>query len=185
MENSFLNDDDLAEWERRNEDERLEAEKNKQRFALDLASASQRLYELENDIQGQRGAFSQWLRVAHELNEDFTRPFAEVVGEICDAIRYADRQYGREIALRLYNSQEIILPDEIRRAAQYLSYGGRFESLKGLAQVGFFEADYSHEELLCAINFMNAGGAVIDVFRIVKHESTDSQPGGKCTLTLY
>ena len=37
MENSFLNDDDLAEWERRNEEERLEAEENKQRFALDLA----------------------------------------------------------------------------------------------------------------------------------------------------
>ena len=52
MENSFLNDDDLVEWERRNEKERLEAEKNKQRFALDLASASQQLYELENDIQG-------------------------------------------------------------------------------------------------------------------------------------
>lgn len=185
MENSFLNDDDLAEWERRNEEERLEAEENKQRFALDLASASQQLYALENDIQGQRGAFSQWLRVAHELNEDFTRPFAEVVGEICDAIQYADRQYGREIALQLYNSQEVILPDEIRRAAQYLSYGGRFEALRGLARAGFFEQYLSHEELLCAINFMNAGGAAIDVFRIVKHESTGTQTGGKCTLTLY
>lgn len=185
MENSFLNDDDLSEWERRNEEERLEAEKNKQRFALDLASASQQLYELENDIQGQRGAFSQWLRVVHELNEDFARPFAEVVNEICDAIRYADRQYGREIALRLYNSQEVILPDEIRRAAQYLSHGGRFESLRELARVGLFEQDHSHEELLRAINFMNAGGTAIDVFRVVKHESTDVQPGGKCILTLY
>ena len=104
MENSFLNDDDLAEWERRNEEERLEAEENKQRFALDLASASQQLYALENDIQGQRGAFSQWLRVAHELNEDFTRPFAEVVGEICDhpvcgpSVRPGDRPAALQFA---------------------------------------------------------------------------------------
>lgn len=185
MEDSFLDEDFLEELEHRDMEERLEAEENKRRFALDLASASQQLYALENDIQGQRGAFSQWLRIAHELNEDFSRPFAEVVVEICDAIRYTDCQYGREIALQLYNSQEIILPDEIRRAAQYLSYGGRFESLRRLAKVGFFETDYSHEEGLLAINFMNTGGAAIDVFRIVKHESMDSQPGGKCTLTLY
>ena len=65
MENSFLDDDVLEELERRDIEERLESEENKRRFALDLASASQQIYALENDIQGQHGTFSQWLRVAH------------------------------------------------------------------------------------------------------------------------
>ena len=177
MENSFLDDDVLEELERRDIEERLESEENKRRFALDLASASQQIYALENDIQGQQGTFSQWLRVAHELNEDFARPFAEVGGEICGASRYADRQYSREIALQLYNSQEVILPDEIRRAAQYLSHGGRFESLRGLAEVGLFEQDLSQEEMLRAIDFMNAGGASTDVLRAMKHGPADTQAG--------
>lgn len=114
-----------------------EIAENKRRFAADLASASQQLYRLENDIQGQSGTFSQWLRIAHELNEDFERPYAEVVNEICDAVRYVDHQYGREIAQQLYNSNRIILASEIREAAQYLSLGGRFENLAELARVGF------------------------------------------------
>ena len=114
-----------------------EIAENKRRFAADLASASQQLYRLENEIQGQSGTFSQWLRIAHELNEDFERPYAEVVNEICDAVRYVDHQYGQEIAQQLYNSNRIILASEIREAAQYLSLGGRFENLAELARVGF------------------------------------------------
>ena len=61
------------------EAQKSEIAENKRHFAVDLASASQQLYRLENDIQGQSGAFSQWLRIAHELNEDFVQPYAEVV----------------------------------------------------------------------------------------------------------
>ena len=153
---------------------RSEVSENKQRFAADLASAAQQLYELEQEIQGQNGAFGQWLRAAYELNEDFEQPFAEVVDGICGAIREADRQYGREIAQQLYHSQEIIIASEIRRAARYLSYGGQFESLNGLANAGFFEWDPSHEEMLRAVAFMNAGGADQDAFQAAKHGTADT-----------
>lgn len=154
---------------------RSEIEKNKQHFAVDMASAARQLYALENDLQGQSGTFSEWLRAAYELNEDFELSFAEVVNEICDAIQYADRQYGREIAQQLYNSLKIIIADEIRRAARYLSYGGRLESLSGLARVGFFEWDPSHEEVLRAVAFVNAGGAFEDAVHAAKHGCADTQ----------
>lgn len=162
-----------------------EIAENKRRFAADLASASHQLYRLENDIQGQSGTFSQWLRIAHELNEDFDRPYAEVVNEICDAVRYVDHQYGREIAQQLYNSNRIILASEIREAAQYLSLGGRFENLAELAHVGFFMGETSQDEMRCAIAFMNAGGAAEDVFQAVKLGSADTQAKDEHSLSLY
>lgn len=158
---------------------RSEIEKNKQHFAVDMASAARQLYALENDLQGQSGTFSEWLRAAYELNEDFELSFAEVVNEICDAIQYADCQYGREIAQQLYNSLRIIIADEIRRAARYLSYGGRLESLSGLARVGFFEWDPSHEEMLRAVAFVNAGGAFEDAVHAAKHECAGTQANQK------
>ena len=167
------------------ETQRSEIAENKRRFAADMASASQQLYALENDIQGQSGTFSQWLRIAHELNEDFEQPYAEVVNEICDAIRYVDQQYGREIAQQLYNSNRIILASEIREAAQYLSLGGRFEDLAELAHVGFFMEENSRDEMCCAITFMNSGGAAEDVFRAIKLRSVDTQAKNEHSLALY
>lgn len=160
------------------------AAENKQRFAADLASAAQQVYELEQEIQGRSGTFGQWLRAAYELNEDFEQPFAEAVDGICGAIREADRQYGREIAQQLYHSQEIILASEIRRAARYLSYGGQFEALSGLANAGFFEWDPGHEEMLRAVAFMNAGGAEQDAFQAAKQRTADTPARDECPMTL-
>lgn len=167
------------------ETQRSEIAENKRRFAADLASASQQFYRLENDIQGQSGIFSQWLRIAHELNEDFEQPYAEVVNEICDAIRYVDQQYGREIAQQLYNSNRIILALEIREAAQYLSLGGRFEDLAELAHVGFFMEENSRDEMCCAIAFMNSGGAAENVFQAVNLGAVETPTKDEHSLALY
>lgn len=96
---------------------RSEVSENKQRFAADLASASQQLYELEKELQGAEGAFSKWLRSMYEVNMDFEIPFLEAVDEVCCAIRYVDQQYGRDIAQQLYNTNRIVLASELRQAA--------------------------------------------------------------------
>lgn len=103
---------------------RSEVSENKQRFAADLASASQQLYELEKELQGAEGAFSKWLRSMYEVNMDFEIPFLEAVDEVCCAIRYVDQQYGRDIAQQLYNTNRIVLASELRQA-RTISVPGR------------------------------------------------------------
>lgn len=164
---------------------RSEVSENKQRFAADLASASQQLYELEKELQGAEGAFSKWLRSMYEVNMDFEIPFLEAVDEVCCAIRYVDQQYGRDIAQQLYNTNRIVLASELRQAAQYLSLGGRFEDLAELAYVGFFMGESSQDEMCCAITFMNSGGAAEDVFRATKLGSVDTQAKDEHSLALY
>lgn len=164
---------------------RSDVSENKERFAADLASASQQLYELEKELQGAEGAFSKWLRSTYEINMDFEIPFSEAVDEVCCAIRYVDQQYGRGIAQQLYNTNRIVLASEIRQAAQYLSLGGRFEDLAGLACVGFFMGESSQDEMCCAITFMNSGGAVEDVFRAIEFGSVDTQAKDEHSLAIY
>lgn len=148
---------------------------NKALLSRDLASGSLQLYTLEKELQGQDGAFSEWLRAAYEINEDFEQPLAEVINEICASLREADHQYGRAIAQQLYNTQKIILPAEIRNAAHFLSLGGRFESLGDLARAGFFMEEYGHDAMERAVQFMNAGGAAHEAWRQTQKKEAASQ----------
>lgn len=151
---------------------------NKALLSHDLASGSLQLYALEKELQGQDGAFSEWLRAAYEINEDFEQPLAEVINEICASLRDADHQYGRTIARRLYNTQAVILPAEIRNAAHFLSLGGQFESIGGLASVGFFMEEYGHGAMERVVQFMNAGGAADEAWRQTREEAPAQQVAG-------
>ena len=161
-----------------------EAAANRARLGSDLASGVRQLYALEQELHGQGGTIGEWLRAAYEINEDFEQPLAEVVGEICDALREADRRCGRSIAQQLYDTQTIILPTEIKNAAHYLSIGGRFESFSDLAHVGFLMDDPGHDVMARAADFMNAGGSAEEVFEHTRDPRTagPQEDGGSPTL---
>lgn len=156
---------------------------NKRCFAADLVSAAERLYALENHIQGRPGAFAQWLRIAYEINEDFDQRFSKVANEICEAIQDSDRVYGRAIAKYLYNTQTIVLPSELRRAAHYLSCGGNTGTLADLADAGFFGADSTHDELCRIVAYMNAGGSADHAAYAGEHTNTALERNGFMTLS--
>lgn len=156
----------------------VERSHNKALLSHDLASGSRQLYALEKELRGQDGAFGEWLRAAYEINEDFEQPLAEVINEICASLRDADHQYGRAIAQRLYNTQAVILPAEIRNAAHFLSLGGQFESLAGLARVGFFMEEFGHDAVERVVKFMNAGGSADEAWRQTREEALGQQAAG-------
>lgn len=159
-------------------------QKNRNQFSQDMAYGTRQLYTLEQELGGEHGAFSEWLRAAYEINEDFEQPFAEVVDEICAALRYADQRCGRVVALRFYNTQDIILPTEIRAGADYMALGGRFESLRSLAEVGFFIGPkHTKEELARAVQYMNASGTADSVFEAIQ-SSPEPEQEGQCPMTL-
>lgn len=164
-----------------------ECTKNRAHLGRDLASGSRQLYELEKELRGQDGAFSDWLRAAYEINEDFEQPLAEVIGQVCASLREVDRKYGSAIAQQLYNTQAIILPTEIGSAAHFLSLGGHFEFLARLAQVGFFMEDYKHDAMARAVQFMNGGGAADEVYQQIQETDAPErqEDGGPHPLSQW
>lgn len=90
---------------------------NKRKFSSDLSQGIRQFYALEQGLGGQDGTFSEWIRAAYEINEDFDQSFAEVVSGLCGAFHDTDAQYGRDISRQLYNTLAVVLPAEIRSAA--------------------------------------------------------------------
>lgn len=160
-----------------------EAQENKQRFHTDLAYAARQLFALETELGGQEGVFAEWLRAAYELNEDFERPFAEEVDELCAAFRDAAHQYGQSIAQQLYHSQAVILPTEIRNAAHYLSLGGSLDHVPALASVGFLMESEDHDSMIRAVKYMNSGGDAANAYYAAQGEPfEDHSP--QCRQTM-
>lgn len=141
-----------------------EVRENKERFHTDLAYAARQLYTLEKELGGQEGKFAEWLQSSYEINEDFQRPYAEEVDELCAAFRDAEHQYSQSIAQQLYNSQAVILPTEIRNAAHYLSLGGCLDHVPALATVGFLMESEDHDSMIRAVKYMNSGGDAVNVY---------------------
>ena len=131
---------------------------NRQRFGRDLSQGVLQLYSLERELGGRDGTFSKWTQAAYELNEDFEQPFAEAVSELCLAFRDVKQKYGQDIACQLYNSMSVILPSEIRNAAQYLNFGGNMDHIPALAEVGFLMGELDDVVAERAAEYMNAGG---------------------------
>lgn len=131
---------------------------NRQRFCRDLSQGVLQLYSLERELGGRDGTFSKWTQAAYELNEDFEQPFAEAVSELCLAFRDVKQKYGQDIACQLYNSMSVILPSEIRNAAQYLNFGGNMDHIPALAEVGFLMGEMDDGVAERAAAYMNAGG---------------------------
>ena len=131
---------------------------NKRKFSSELPQGIRQFYALEQELGGQDGTFSEWIRTAYEINEDFDQSFAEVVSGLCGAFRDADAQYGCDISRQLYNTLAVVLPTEIRSAAQYLSLGGSLDHVPALASVGFLMEPQDHDSMLRAVKYMNDGG---------------------------
>ena len=55
---------------------------NKQKFSSDLPHGIRQFYALEQELGGRDGTFSEWIRAAYEINEDFDQSFAEVVSDL-------------------------------------------------------------------------------------------------------
>lgn len=125
-------------------------------------------------IGGQDGTFSEWIRAAYEINEDFDQSFAEIVSGLCGAFHDADAQYGRDISRQLYNTLAVVLPTEIQSAAQYLSLGGSLDHVLALALVGFLMEPQNHDSMLRAVKHMNDGGDVASAYYAAE---------GKCSKT--
>ena len=104
------------------------------------------------------------MKSLYEINEDFQHPYAEEVDEFCGAFRDAERLYGWGIARQLYNTQTVILPTEIRSAAQYLSLGGSLDHVSALALVGFLMESQDHDSMLRAVKYMNDGGCADNAY---------------------
>ena len=141
-----------------------EVRENKERFHTDLAYAARQLFALEKELGGQEGVFAGWMKSLYEINEDFQHPYAEEVDELCGAFRDAERLYGWGIARQLYNTQTVILPTEIRSAAQYLSLGGSLDHVSALALVGFLMESQDHDSMLRAVKYMNDGGCADNAY---------------------
>lgn len=116
------------------------------------------------------GTFSEWIRAAYEVNEDFDQSFAEVVSGLCGAFHDADAQYGRDISRQLYNTLAVVLPAEIRSAAQYLSLGGSLDHVPALASVGFLMEPQDHDSMLRAVKHMNDGGCADNAYYAAEWE---------------
>lgn len=154
-----------------------EIQENKQRFHTDLAYSARQLFALEKELGGQEGVFAEWLRAAYELNEDFERPFAEEVNDICSAFRESEQQYGREGAQQIYNTLAVILPTEIQNAAQYLHLGGKLEHVPELASVGFLMGSTDDVSAARAVEYMNAGGEAAYAYTALRETSpSDPEP---------
>lgn len=151
-----------------------EMTENRRRFRSDLAYGIRQLYALEKKLQGQDGAFSDWIQTACEINADFEQPFSETVDGLCAAFHAADDCCGREIAQRLYNSMAVIIPNEIISAANYLRLGGEFESLPELAQAGFFMEQLDDAAVSRAVSFVNAGGRAEKAYAAARRESSET-----------
>ena len=131
---------------------------NRQRFGRDLSQGVLQLYSLERELGGRDGTFSKWTQAAYEINGDFEQPFAEAVSELCLAFHDVKQQYGQDIACTLYNSMTVILPLEIRNAAQYLNFGGSMAHIPALAEVGFLMDTMDDGAAERTAAYMNAGG---------------------------
>ena len=131
---------------------------NWQRFSRDLSQGVLQLYSLERELGGRDGTFSKWTQAAYEINADFEQPFAEAVSELCLAFHDVKQQYGQDIACTLYNSMTVILPLEIRNAAQYLNFGGSMAHIPALAEVGFLMDTMDDGAAERTAAYMNAGG---------------------------
>ena len=137
---------------------------NKQKFSSDLPHGIRQFYALEQELGGRDGTFSEWIRAAYEINEDFDQSFAEVVSDLCGAFHDADAQYGRNISRQLYNTLAVVLPVEIQSAAQYLSLGGSLDPVSALALVGFLMEPQDRDGMLRAVKHMNDGGDVANAY---------------------
>ncbi len=154
-----------------------EVRENKERFHTDLAYAARQLFALEKELGGQEGVFAEWLRAAYELNEDFERPFAEEVNEICSAFRESEQQYGRDTAQQIYNTLAVILSTEIQNAAQYLHLGGKLEHVPELASAGFLMDSTDDASAARAVEYMNAGGEAAYAYTALREAShSDTKP---------
>lgn len=154
-----------------------EVRENKERFHTDLAYAARQLFALEKELGGQEGVFAEWLRAAYELNEDFERPFAEEVNEICSAFRESEQQYGRDTAQQIYNTLAVILSTEIQNAAQYLHLGGKLEHVPELASAGFLMDSTDDASAARAVEYMNAGGEAAYAYTALREAShSDTEP---------
>lgn len=150
-----------------------EMAENRRRFRSDLACGIRQLYALEKELQGQDGTFSDWIRTAYEINADFEHPFSEAVDELCTTFHTVDDCCGREIAQKLYNSMDVVIPNEIISAANYLRLGGEFESLSELAQAGFFMEQLDDAAVSRAVSFMDAGGCAEKAYSAASQESSE------------
>lgn len=125
----------------------------------DLPICCRMLYDLENQLHGHAGCFGEWLQAAYEINEDFERPLRKMTEEICEAFQWIQNECGSEIAQKLYDDHEIVLPSELRAAARYIHMGGKYETLKELADEGVLLGDsWSSEEMERIADYMNDGG---------------------------
>ena len=143
---------------------------NKRKFSSDLSQGIRQFYALEQGLGGQDGTFSEWIRAAYEINEDFDQSFAEIVSGLCGAFHDADAQYGRDISRQLYNTLAVVLPTEIRSAAQYLSLGGSLDHVPALASVGFLMEPQNHDSMLRAVKHMNDGGDAASAYYAAEGE---------------
>ena len=144
---------------------------NRQRFGRDLSQGVLQLYSLERELGGRDGTFSKWTQAAYELNEDFEQPFSEAVNDLCQAFCDVNQKYGQAIACQLYNTMAVILPSEIRNAAQFLNFGGNIAYVPALAEVGFLMDAMDDGAAERTAAYMNAGGDAAYAWCVAKEET--------------
>jgi len=162
---------------------------NKAHSSIDMPECIRLLTGLEEELQGQKGQFGEWMRISYELNEDYEFAPAEMAQEICNAFRQVNHQYGNRIACNLYASCSVVLPYEIVHAADYLSMGGKLQDINDLAKVGVFMGNYDllgYDVKTEMVAFINNGGSPDDVYDIInqkeRHKASDQAEDGSPAL---
>lgn len=118
----------------------------------DLPVCIKIFYDLNQHYQGKPLDFAEWVRAAHEINMDFFERTRDISEQIADSIKEAETQYGYHVAKAVYDSQTVILPNEIIEASKYIAVGGDIDDIPMHANNGHFMDVKSIDEMQAFVN---------------------------------
>lgn len=155
----------------------IEIEANRARIASDMPKCINTFLGIEKILQVKEQKLGEWMQIVFEINQDFENAPSEVADEIGNAFLQIKWRNGIDIAQLLYDTQVIVLPNELTASADYLSKGGQFDSLQGLASVGFFMEQFEssmHDDVMQVVSYMNDGGAADKVYQVLAPQENKS-----------
>lgn len=133
-----------------------------------------RLKKLEQTLNGSKDGYKGWMNIIYDLYETTNEHPYRLAIIIYAKFMEIKNNFGQNIAKTLYDSQKVILAEELLEAAKYLKAGGPKEYLGELAEKGIF-ISLTPEQADLIVNHLKKGETLDTVYSVLDEYSDEQQ----------
>lgn len=113
----------------------------------DLENCIDIFYTLNKHFGCEQNNVSSWVRMVHEINSDYNIRMKDFANEMLKSFQQVEWNYGQRIAKQIFESDLVLLSNEIEETGKYLWLGGDISNVQELVKDDEFLESRSIDEM--------------------------------------